>query len=85
MVTSLCGTSAKDYEEICRTLAETCVPNKTATFMYALGWTHHTNGAQIIRTAGMIQLLLGNIGMAGGGINACAATLIFKGTPTSGC
>ncbi|WP_233977008.1 formate dehydrogenase-N subunit alpha [Pectobacterium versatile] len=70
MVTSLCGTSAKDYEEICRTLAETCVPNKTATFMYALGWTHHTNGAQIIRSAGMIQLLLGNIGMAGGGINA---------------
>ncbi|MGM3173286.1 formate dehydrogenase-N subunit alpha [Dickeya lacustris] len=70
MVTSLCGTPAKAYEEICQSLASTCVPNKTATFMYALGWTHHTNGAQIIRAAAMIQLLLGNIGMAGGGINA---------------
>ncbi|WP_192458238.1 formate dehydrogenase-N subunit alpha [Musicola keenii] len=70
MVTSLCGTPAKAYEEICRSLAETCVPNKTATFMYALGWTHHTNGAQIIRAAATIQLLLGNIGMAGGGVNA---------------
>ncbi|MBX9446964.1 formate dehydrogenase-N subunit alpha [Dickeya chrysanthemi] len=70
MVTSLCGTPAKDYEEICQSLASTCVPNRTATFMYALGWTHHTNGAQIIRAAAMIQLLLGNIGMAGGGINA---------------
>ncbi|MGM3193263.1 formate dehydrogenase-N subunit alpha [Dickeya dadantii subsp. dieffenbachiae] len=70
MVTSLCGTPAKAYEEICQSLADTCVPNKTATFMYALGWTHHTNGAQIIRAAAMIQLLLGNIGMAGGGINA---------------
>ncbi|MGM3160180.1 formate dehydrogenase-N subunit alpha [Dickeya undicola] len=70
MVTSLCGTPAKAYEEICQSLADTCVSNKTATFMYALGWTHHTNGAQIIRTAAMIQLLLGNIGMAGGGINA---------------
>ncbi|MCO7263027.1 formate dehydrogenase-N subunit alpha [Dickeya zeae] len=70
MVTSLCGTPAKAYEEICQSLASTCVPNKTATFMYALGWTHHTNGAQIIRSAAMIQLLLGNIGMAGGGINA---------------
>ncbi|MBQ4797423.1 molybdopterin-dependent oxidoreductase, partial [Pectobacterium versatile] len=34
------------------------------------GWTQHTAGAQIIRTAAMIQLLLGNIGMAGGGVNA---------------
>lgn len=70
MVVSLCGTPAHHYEEICRSLAETSAPDKTATFMYALGWTHHTNGAQIIRAAAMIQLLLGNIGMAGGGVNA---------------
>jgi formate dehydrogenase major subunit len=38
--------------------------------MYAMGWTQHTYGTQIIRTAAMIQLLLGNVGRAGGGINA---------------
>ncbi|STM15677.1 formate dehydrogenase, nitrate-inducible, major subunit [Escherichia coli] len=40
------------------------------TFLYALGWTQHTVGAQNIRTMAMIQLLLGNMGMAGGGVNA---------------
>jgi formate dehydrogenase major subunit len=43
---------------------------KVATIIYAMGWTQHTFGSQIIRTAAMIQLLLGNIGRAGGGVNA---------------
>jgi formate dehydrogenase major subunit len=43
---------------------------KVATIIYAVGWTQHTNGTQIIRTAAMIQLLLGNVGRAGGGVNA---------------
>ena len=43
---------------------------KVATIIYAVGWTQHTFGTQIIRTAAMIQLLLGNVGRAGGGINA---------------
>jgi formate dehydrogenase major subunit len=43
---------------------------KVATIIYAVGWTHHTFGTQIIRTAAMIQLLLGNVGRAGGGVNA---------------
>ncbi len=38
--------------------------------MYAMGWTQHTYGTQNIRTAAIIQLLLGNVGRAGGGINA---------------
>ena len=41
-----------------------------ATIMYAVGWTQHTFGTQIIRTAAMLQLLLGNVGRAGGGVNA---------------
>jgi formate dehydrogenase major subunit len=45
-------------------------PDKAGTVMYALGWTQHTVGVQNIRSAGIIQLLLGNIGIAGGGINA---------------
>jgi formate dehydrogenase major subunit len=43
---------------------------KVATIIYAVGWTQHSFGTQIIRTAAMLQLLLGNIGRAGGGINA---------------
>jgi formate dehydrogenase major subunit len=43
---------------------------KVATIIYALGWTQHTFGTQTIRTAAMLQLLLGNVGRAGGGVNA---------------
>src|SRR5208282_2224536 len=44
--------------------------NKVATIIYAVGWTQHSFGTQIIRTAAMLQLLLGNVGRAGGGVNA---------------
>lgn len=70
MVEKLCGTPKADFLTICDHLASTSVPDRTATILYALGWTHHTNGAQVIRASAMIQLLLGNIGMPGGGINA---------------
>jgi formate dehydrogenase major subunit len=43
---------------------------KVGTIIYAVGWTHHSSGTQTIRTAAMIQLLLGNVGRAGGGVNA---------------
>jgi formate dehydrogenase major subunit len=43
---------------------------KVGTIIYAVGWTQHSFGTQIIRTAAMLQLLMGNIGRAGGGVNA---------------
>jgi formate dehydrogenase major subunit len=43
---------------------------KVATIIYAVGWTQHSFGTQIIRTAAMLQLLMGNVGRAGGGVNA---------------
>ena len=43
---------------------------KAATIIYAVGWTQHTFGTQIIRTAAMLQLVLGNVGRSGGGVNA---------------
>ena len=43
---------------------------KVATIIYAVGWTQHTSGTQTIRAAAMLQLLLGNVGRAGGGVNA---------------
>ncbi|VTP68310.1 Formate dehydrogenase, nitrate-inducible, major subunit precursor [Leclercia adecarboxylata] len=55
---------------MCEVLASTSAADRTTTFLYALGWTQHTVGAQNIRTMAMIQLLLGNMGMAGGGVNA---------------
>ena len=70
MVASVCGTPKEKFLKVCELLATTAAPNKAGTLLYALGWTHHSVGAQIIRTGAMVQLLLGNIGMSGGGVNA---------------
>ncbi|HFD3738480.1 TPA: molybdopterin-dependent oxidoreductase, partial [Pseudomonas aeruginosa] len=70
VVNNICGTPIKDFLQVCEYLAETSAKDKTASFLYALGWTQHTVGAQNIRTMAMIQLLLGNMGMLGGGVNA---------------
>ncbi|QDZ27884.1 formate dehydrogenase-N subunit alpha [Noviherbaspirillum sp. UKPF54] len=70
VVSSLTGTPKEDFLKVCELLGETAVAGKVGTILYALGWTQHTVGAQNIRTMAMIQLLLGNIGMPGGGVNA---------------
>ena len=43
---------------------------QVATIIYAVGWTQHSSGTQTIRGACMLQLLMGNVGRAGGGVNA---------------
>ena len=70
MVERVCGTPKDKFLEIVEIISSTHVPNRTLTILYALGWTQHSIGSQIIRTAAMMQLLLGNIGMPGGGVNA---------------
>ena len=70
MVARVTGTPREQFLKVCELIAATSAPDKTTTFMYALGWTQHSVGTQMIRTTAMVQLLLGNIGMAGGGINA---------------
>ena len=70
MVSKICGTSLEDFQIACEMIAETAAPNKVMTSLYALGWTEHTIGSQIIRNMAVLQLVLGNIGMPGGGINA---------------
>ena len=57
---------------------------KVATIMYAVGWTQHTFGTQIIRTAAMLQLLLGNVGRAGGGVNALRGHSNIQGATDMG-
>ncbi len=69
-VSNICGTPKDTFLKVCEIIATTSAPDRTTTFMYALGWTQHSVGSQMIRTAAMVQLLLGNVGMAGGGVNA---------------
>ncbi len=57
---------------------------KVATIMYAVGWTQHSFGTQIIRTAAMLQLILGNVGRAGGGVNALRGHSNIQGATDMG-
>ncbi|MDB5442987.1 MAG: formate dehydrogenase, alpha subunit [Phenylobacterium sp.] len=70
MVSRICGTPQDKFLEICALFATTAAPDKALTSLFALGWTQHSVGAQNIRTMAMVQMLLGNIGVAGGGMNA---------------
>ena len=70
MVSRICGTPQDKFEHVCALIASTSAPDKAMTSLFALGWTQHSVGAQNIRNMAMIQLLLGNIGVAGGGMNA---------------
>ena len=56
--------------EVAETYCATYKPEKSGTIMYAMGTTQHTHGTQNIRSYVILQLLMGNIGVAGGGINA---------------
>ena len=69
-VSDITGTSKADLLKVYKAYSATGVPTKSGTVMYAMGWTQHTVGVQNIRAMSMIQLLLGNIGVAGGGVNA---------------
>ncbi len=64
------GTPRDRFLHICEAIGECSAPDKVMTSMYALGWTQHAKGAQNIRGMAMLQLILGNIGMRGGGVNA---------------
>lgn len=70
MVSRICGTPQDKFLHICELIAATAAPDKAMTSLFALGWTQHTVGSQNIRAMAMVQLLLGNIGVAGGGMNA---------------
>jgi len=70
MVEKVCGTPKEQFLKVAEMIASTSTPDRTMTIMYALGWTQHSLGTQMIRTGAMVQLLLGNIGISGGGMNA---------------
>jgi formate dehydrogenase major subunit len=70
MVQKVCGVSPEQFHKVAEALASTAVPGRAGTILYALGWTQHSTGAQTLRMGALVQLLLGNIGIAGGGMNA---------------
>lgn len=69
-VQRICGTPKDKFLKVAEMISECSSPTKTMTSMYALGWTQHSKGSQNIRAMAMLQLILGNIGVRGGGMNA---------------
>ncbi len=69
-VAAICGCRAEDFLKAAEIVCSTGTPERAGTVLYALGWTHHSFSVQIIRAAAILQLLLGNIGRPGGGVNA---------------
>ncbi|MBO0747643.1 MAG: molybdopterin-dependent oxidoreductase, partial [Acidimicrobiaceae bacterium] len=80
MVERVCGTPKEVFLEACRMITENSGPERTTAFAYAVGWTQHTVGVQYIRAASVLQLLLGNIGRPGGGIQALRGHASIQGS-----
>ena len=70
MVEKICGTPKASFLKVAEMIGGTATPDRVMTILYALGWTQHSVGSQNIRTMAIIQLLLGNMGRNGGGVNA---------------
>src|SRR6266581_2568992 len=80
MVEKICGISPALFHKVADALVAASGPDKSAAICYALGWTQHSKGVQIIRTAAILQLLLGNIGRPGGGILALRGHASIQGS-----
>ncbi|MDT5347159.1 MAG: formate dehydrogenase major subunit, partial [Mycobacterium sp.] len=80
MVRDVCGISIEDFGYLARTISENSGRERTTCFAYAVGWTQHTLGAQFIRTATILQLLLGNVGRPGSGIMALRGHATIQGS-----
>jgi len=80
MVERYCGVPKDVFLKIADTFTSASGPEKTAAICYAVGWTQHSKGPQIIRTASILQMLLGNIGRPGGGILALRGHASIQGS-----
>jgi len=84
MVEGVTGVSRKHFEEMAEMYGATGRPGKSGTILYAMGATQHSTGVQIIRSYSILQLLLGNMGVAGGGINALRGENNVQGSTDMG-
>jgi formate dehydrogenase major subunit len=80
MVERYCGVPQNIFLKAAEAFTSASGPDKTAAICYAVGWTQHSKGVQIIRTAAILQLLLGNIGRPGGGILALRGHASIQGS-----
>ena len=80
MVEAATGCPQETFLKVCEALAKNSGRERTGAFCYAVGWTHHTVGVQIIRAATIIQLLLGNVGRPGGGVFALRGHVSIQGS-----
>jgi formate dehydrogenase major subunit len=79
-VEAVCGVPRKKFLAVAEALCSNSGRERTSAFCYAVGWTQHSVGVQYIRTAAIIQLLLGNIGRPGGGILALRGHASIQGS-----
>ncbi len=80
MVAWVCGCDPSEFIRVAELLCRNSGRERTAAIVYALGWTQHSTGVQMIRAAGIIQLLLGNMGRPGGGIMAMRGHCSIQGS-----
>ncbi len=80
MVSKITGTTKDVFLKVCELYASTGEPGKSGTILYAMGQTQHTVGTQNVRALAILQLLLGNIGVAGGGVNALRGLFNVQGS-----
>jgi len=79
-VAEICGCSPEQVVAVAEALCDNSGRERTSAFCYSVGWTQHTTGVQTIRTAAIIQLLLGNMGRTGGGIMALRGHTSIQGS-----
>jgi formate dehydrogenase major subunit len=79
-VARICGIRPEQVVEVAESLCANSGRDRTSAFVYSVAWTQHTFGVQMIRTAAIIQLLLGNIGRPGGGIMALRGHASIQGS-----
>jgi formate dehydrogenase major subunit len=80
MVAQVCGISERDFAEVARLITENSGRDRTTSVVYSVGWTQHTVGVQYVRTAAILQALLGNMGRPGGGIMALRGHASIQGS-----
>jgi formate dehydrogenase major subunit len=80
LVERSCGVPREKFLEVAEVFTSASGPERTAAICYAVGWTQHSKGVQIIRTAALLQLLLGNIGRPGGGVLALRGHASIQGS-----
>jgi formate dehydrogenase major subunit len=80
MVEQVCGIGQDQFARVCELVADNSGRDRTTAFVYSLGWTQHTVGVQYIRTAAILQSILGNIGRPGGGILALRGHASIQGS-----